>query len=105
MTPVFALAGNFYVAVSAYLAYGVVRGAVSPIWTTWLAQNIDAKVRATVFSMMGQMNAFGQIAGGPPVGYVGSIFSLRAALLCVGVILSPVLLLYTYALRHVQRRV
>jgi len=102
---VFALAGNFYVAVSAYLAYGVVRGAVSPIWTTWLAQNIDAKVRATVFSMMGQMNAFGQIAGGPPVGYVGSIFSLRAALLCVGVILSPVLLLYTYALRHVQRRV
>jgi hypothetical protein len=70
-----------------------------PIYTTWLTQNIDAKVRATVISMRGQVDAFGQIVGGPPVGYVGTLFSLRAAMVVVSVLLSPVLILFAYAFR------
>ncbi len=100
----FAFAGNFFVAVAAFLGYGVVQSSVKPVWTTWLAQNIDAKVRATVFSMVGQMNAFGQIVGGPPVGYIGTVFSLRAAMVSVSILLSPVLLLYAYALRKVGKK-
>ena len=52
--------------------------------------------------MLGQVNALGQIAGGPPVGYIGTAFSLRAALTTVSAILSPVLLLFAYAFRKVK---
>jgi DHA3 family tetracycline resistance protein-like MFS transporter len=101
----FALAGNFYLAVIAFLGFGVFRTVNQPVYTTWLTQNIDARVRATVISMSGQVDAFGQIVGGPPVGYIGSAFSLRAVLVAVSVILSPVLLLLTYASRKKKREV
>ena len=101
---VFALAGNFFLAVAAFLTYDVLRSAGGPIWMTWLTRNIDANVRATVMSMSGQMNALGQIVGGPPVGYIGSVVSLRAALTTVSVILSPVLLLFAYVFRKVKSK-
>ena len=101
---VFALVGNFYIAVIAILLFKVFRALNDPVYTTWLTQNIDAKVRATVISMRGQIDAFGQIVGGPPVGYIGNIFSIRAALLASGALLSPVLLLYTYAARKIKKR-
>jgi len=99
---VFALAGNFFLAVAAYLSFGVFRRVNEPIFTTWLTQNIDAKVRATVISMRGQVDALGQIIGGPPVGVIGNILSLRAALVSVSIILSPVLLLLAYAFRKAK---
>lgn len=99
---VFALTGNFFLAVAAFLLYGVFRSAGHPLWMTWLTRNTEAKSRATVISMLGQVNALGQIAGGPPVGYIGTAFSLRAALTTVSAILSPVLLLFAYAFRKVK---
>jgi len=42
----------------------------------------------------------GQIAGGPPVGYIGDVFSVRAALVVSSIILSPVLLLLAVATRR-----
>ena len=96
---VFALVGNFFVAVVAILLFKVFRALNDPVYTTWLTQNVEAKVRATVISMRGQIDAFGQIVGGPPVGYIGSSFSIRAAILASGALLSPVLLLYAYAAR------
>ena len=99
---VFALTGNFFLAAATYLACGVTRTVSGPIWNTWLTQHIDEKVRATVFSLVGEMNALGQIVGGPPVGYIGTAFSLRAALTAVSIILSPVFLLFAYAARKVR---
>jgi len=99
---VFALAGNFFVALGAILLFKVFRALNDPVYTTWLTQNIDAKVRATVISMRGQVDAFGQIIGGPPVGTIGNIFSIRAALLASGALLSPVLLLYIYAAQKIK---
>ena len=96
---IFALAGNFFIAVAAYLSFGVFRRVNEPIYTTWLTQNIDAKVRATVISMRGQVDAFGQIVGGPPIGYIGTLFSLRVAMVAVSILLSPVLILFAYAFR------
>lgn len=100
---VFALSENFFLAVAGFLAYGVFRTAYGPIWNTWLSRTVDEKVRATVFSIMGEVNALGQIAGGPPIGYIGTVFSLRAALTAVSIILSPVLLLFAYAARKVKQ--
>ncbi len=96
---VFVLAGNFFLAVAAVLLFKVFRAVNDPLYTTWLTQNIDAKVRATVISMRGQVDAFGQIVGGPPVGYIGKMFSIQTALLASCALLSPVLFLYVYAAR------
>jgi len=101
---VFALAGNFYLAVVAVLLFRVFRTVNEPIYTTWLTQNIEAKVRATVISMRGQVDAFGQIVGGPPVGYIGTAISVRAALVAASALLSPVLFLYAYAARKSREK-
>jgi MFS transporter, DHA3 family, tetracycline resistance protein len=100
---VFALAGNFFVAVVAILLFKVFRALNEPVYTTWLTQNIDTKARATVLSMRGQVDAFGQIIGGPPVGSIGNIFSIRVAILASVALLSPVLMLYAYASRKIKQ--
>lgn len=101
---VFALVGNFFLAVAAVLLFKVFRTVNDPVYTTWLTQNIEAKVRATVISMRGQVDAFGQIVGGPPVGYIGTTFSIQTALLASCALLSPVLFLYAYAARKVREK-
>jgi len=70
-----------------------------PLYTAWLVQNIDPQVRATVLSMLSQSNAFGQIVGGPGVGLIGTVASLRAALVTAGALLSPTVLVYARMLR------
>lgn len=99
---VFAFTGNFFLAIVAYWCAEIFRGVKAPIFTAWLMRNSQASVRATVISLDGQMDAIGQIAGGPPVGYLGTLFSLRIALAAVSAILAPVLLLYAAALRRVK---
>jgi MFS transporter, DHA3 family, tetracycline resistance protein len=96
----FALVGNFYMAVIINWVFGIGRTLIGPIQTTWINQHIDSNVRATVISMSGQVDAFGQIAGGPPAGFIGERFGVRAALLASGFILSPVLALYMRFLRR-----
>lgn len=66
----------------------------------WLNLNLNPRVRATVLSLSGQANALGQFAGGPAVGAIGTVFSLRAALVVAGLLLSPAVLLYGRALRR-----
>ncbi len=92
----FALAGNFWVALVALWCVNVFRNAQEPIFCTWQIQRIDPSVRATVLSIDGQVNALGQIAGGPAVGVIGNI-SLRTALVVAGLALSPALLLFARA--------
>ena len=54
-----------------------------------------------MFSVTGQVDAIGQIAGGPAVGAIGNA-SIRAALVLSALILSPVLPLYAYAIRRLR---
>jgi hypothetical protein len=44
--------------------------------------------------MTGQANAIGQAAGGPALGWVGTVRSIQAALLGSALVLSPVVALY-----------
>jgi len=99
---VFAFSGNFFLAIAAFWCVSIFRGVRSPLFNTWLVRNSEARVRATLVSLDGQMDAIGQIAGGPPVGYLGTLFSLRVALASLSAILAPVLLLYAAALRRVK---
>ena len=94
------LAGNFALAVAAFWVATAARTLAGPLYGAWLNLNLDPRVRATVLSIGGQANALGQSAGGPAVGAVGIAFSLRAALVTAGLLLSPVVLLYARALRR-----
>jgi len=99
----FALAGNFVMAVIMNWCIGSIRTLLGPVNTTWINQHIDSSVRATVISLSSQTDAFGQIVGGPPVGFIGERWGIRAALLSSGLILSPVLYLYSRIIRADNR--
>ena len=96
----FALAGNFWVAAALMIGIGMLRELIGPLYDTWMNQRLDSNVRATVISISGQVDAVGQIAGGPGVGWIGNTISIRVALLTSAAILSPVLGLYGYAFRR-----
>jgi DHA3 family tetracycline resistance protein-like MFS transporter len=94
----FGLARQFPVAVAAYITLSVARGAFHPVFSAWINRGIDPKVRATVLSAVGQMDAFGQVAGGPPVGVLANRYGLRAAMVAVAVMLTPAIALLARAL-------
>ncbi len=101
----FALATGFALAVLMYLATRTLNGVANLLFNAWVNPSITSEVRATVFSFAAQINAIGQIVGGPGVGLVGRDVSLRAALVTSALLLSPVLALFGTALRRVRRAV
>lgn len=97
---VFAMAGNFLLALAAFWATAMLRRVNQPIYAAWLNQSLTPRVRATVFSMAGQMDALGQIVGGPIIGIIATVGSLRAAMVAVAVIALPQIGLYLRTLRR-----
>jgi MFS family permease len=98
---VFGLAASFVLASVAYLVARLVRRLKDPLYLTWLNRNVeDSSVRATVNSIASQSGAIGEVAGGPAIGAVGTLATLRAALVATGLLLTPAIALYARALRH-----
>lgn len=97
----FGLATSFVLASVAYLVARLVRRLKDPLYLTWLNKNVeDSSVRATVNSIASQSGAVGEVSGGPAIGVVGTLASLRAALVASGLLLAPAIALYIRALRH-----
>lgn len=95
----FGLTQDFWVAILLFWVVGTLRSVISPLYDAWFNLQIeDPQVRATMFSISSQVDAIGQIAGGPAIGAIGNI-SVRAALVASALILSPVFPLYAYAIR------
>jgi DHA3 family tetracycline resistance protein-like MFS transporter len=86
---VFAFAGQFGIAVGAFILVCLLRSAAAPLLQAWLVAETEPATRATVFSMVAQVDAAGQIAGGPPIGLLGQGASLRLALAGCGVLSLP----------------
>ncbi|WP_100525567.1 MFS transporter [Mycobacteroides abscessus] len=100
-TVILALAGNFYLALCAYLVTAALHKAYTPVITAWVAQHVTSRIRATVLSVKDMFDATGQFAGGLAIGAVGSIAGLRAALTLAGLLLLPILVLLGIAGRKV----
>jgi hypothetical protein len=97
----FGLATSFVLAAITYLVARLLRRLKDPLYLTWLNKNVnDSSVRATVNSIASQSGAVGEVAGGPAIGVVGTLASLRAALVSTGLLLAPAIVLYARALRH-----
>ncbi|MDX2160913.1 MAG: MFS transporter [bacterium] len=99
----FALTGDFVTAAVLYVISQTLRGAISPVFFAWSNRYIESSVRATTLSMINQMNALGQIGGGPGVGWIGERFGVRAALVFSSLLLAPVLPLYAWTRRLARR--
>lgn len=85
-----ALAGNVVLAIGAYLIAAACRTTSDPIVIAWINRQVSSRVRATVLSFTSQADALGQVAGGPAIGWVGTAFSLRAALIVGALVLAPI---------------
>ena len=73
-------------------------GVSGPLLDAWLVRNTPPHVRATVFSTLGQGDALGQAFGGPVLGAIGTLASIRAAILSSAILTLPgVALLYAAA--------
>lgn len=94
---VFALAGDFYVGVLAYGSAVVLSRVFDPLYLAWINQNVESNVRATVISMSSQMDALGQIGGGPVLGAIGLLASVKLAMLASAVAMMPVIGLHVRA--------
>lgn len=90
----FIMTSNFWVAIAAMVLFNGLRTITFPLQSTWVNQQIESKVRATVLSMNGQIDAIGQLSGGPILGAMGRLLSLRAALWASTLTLSTTVPLY-----------
>ena len=69
---VFAFGSSFPLMLASLWLISLARNVIGPLYNTWMNQRLDSSVRATVISMGSQVDAVGQIAGGPVVGLIGS---------------------------------
>jgi DHA3 family tetracycline resistance protein-like MFS transporter len=98
---IFALAGNFYVALAACGAGRTLRNA--GLFQIWVNRNLDSRVRATVLSFDSQVNAVGHLLGGPLTGFIGTTVSIPAAIVTSALLLAPCLVLFGKALRLTRK--
>jgi DHA3 family tetracycline resistance protein-like MFS transporter len=101
---IFGLAGNFWLAVTVYCLSLTLRTTSDPILRTWINQNIESNVRATVLSMDSQVNSLGQMIGGSTIGAIGTAISLPIALVTTGLARVPVAILFARLVLQGKRK-
>jgi MFS transporter, DHA3 family, tetracycline resistance protein len=87
----FALSSLLGLSLGLYLMVSVLRNVHTPLQTAWINQKLDSRVRATVHSMFGQVDAIGQVMGGPVVAVIASVGSTVASLVTSSLLLTPAL--------------
>ncbi|NAS23771.1 MFS transporter [Herbidospora sp. NEAU-GS84] len=71
----------FWLAAAASVLLSAAREAARPTMITWVTEHTEPGSRATVLSFLGQTDAAGELAGGPPLGLMAERFGIRVALL------------------------
>ena len=87
----FALSSLLLLSLGLYLSISVLRDIAGPLQSAWVNQRLDSKVRATVHSMFGQVDAIGQVVGGPIVAGIAAVGSAVTSLVTSGMLLAPAL--------------
>jgi len=96
---VFALTRSFPLALAMLWVIDPLRDVKDPLYTAWVNQRLEPRVRATVNSMAGQADALGQILGGPALGLIAEGASVGAAIFVAALLLAPGLALFARTLR------
>jgi len=85
----FALSPFLALTLVLFLVIDVLRDVREPLNSAWINQKLDPQTRATVHSMAGQVDAIGQMSGGPLAALIAGIYSVVAALVASGFLLLP----------------
>ena len=85
----FALSPFFMLTLILYLVIDVLRDVRDPLNSAWVNQKLDSQTRATVHSMSSQVDAIGQVGGGPLVALVAGMSSVASAIVTSGLLLLP----------------
>jgi MFS transporter, DHA3 family, tetracycline resistance protein len=97
-----ATAHAFAVVVATYLVVSVLRPVLDPLLSGWMVGRIQPSVRATALSAKDMFDSGGQILGGPVVGAIGTLASLRIALLAGAAALGPAAACIAAASRRIR---
>jgi DHA3 family tetracycline resistance protein-like MFS transporter len=89
----FAISPYLALALGLYLVIYVLRSVAGPLQTAWVNQKLPSAVRATIHSMFSQVDAIGQVFGGPGVALIARFASVIAAISTSGLLLTPALFL------------
>lgn len=82
---------------------GALRSVYGPVMTAWLNRLFPERGRATLFSMYGQADAVGQVAGGPVIGFIARTVSIGFALSVSALALLPTLALFSGMAKRLGR--
>jgi DHA3 family tetracycline resistance protein-like MFS transporter len=95
----FALTGSFVIALIAFWGFSALRRTLGPLYTAWVNQHAESSVRATIISMSSQIDALGQILGGPLVGAIGLALGIPLSLTICAVVLATAMPLLIRTIR------
>ncbi|MDF2587199.1 MAG: putative permease [Anaerocolumna sp.] len=90
----FALSSNFTLMAIAYLVSNLLRSLNEPIYHAWINKHIDDNGRATILSTKGILNSFGQIIGGPGIGFIATVISIKIGILGSAILLIPTIFIF-----------
>ncbi|WP_127501723.1 MFS transporter [Actinoplanes solisilvae] len=93
------LSNHWWTAVGLYLGVRLLRDSAAPILNIWLVSATEPGSRATVFSIVAQADALGQVAGGPPAGVVAQRGAIGSGISVAGLFVLPAVVLYALAAR------
>ncbi len=99
-----ATAHAFAVVVGGYLVVSVLRPVLYPLVSGWMVGRIEPGVRATALSARDMFDSAGQIVGGPIIGVIGTLASIRIALLVGAAALAPATAFIAAASRRIRPR-
>ncbi|MGG0656185.1 MFS transporter [Rummeliibacillus pycnus] len=99
MILIFAFSSNFLFAVITYLLASTLRKIHYPLMSIMINERLESKGRATALSMFGQLDAIGQIAGGPIIGTLALYTTLANGLAYSTILILPILFFLFHMLR------
>lgn len=97
---VMAASNVFGVAIAAYLLVQVLRPVAYPLVSGWIVSRVAPGVRATALSARDLFDSGGQTLGGPLVGWIGVLGTIRTSLYAGAIALAPALALLIAATRR-----
>lgn len=96
----FGATGHFWVGLALFWLVALLREASEPVFTAWINQGLDPATRATVNSMWGQADAFGEVLGGPVMGVIAQVRTAGTAIIVAGFFRTPALRLFARAIKR-----
>lgn len=88
---IFAVSNAFLLAALLYWLIASLRAVNTPLINILTNKQLQSQGRATALSMYGQLDAFGQVAGGPLVGIIALYTSIQGGIISSAILIIPTL--------------